>query len=305
MTKLKTTNKVDGGTTVTCYKHTKMTTPNQSAVKETMNYIVLGMVASGFEQVAKRFHSQLDDPDYCLVIPKNYSRNQDQTIRSREYYRDMLTAAFRSKPNFVFAAGFCKIANSIARDLIRRYGRRVTVVRLYDVDEENTVKNMLSEWKHLLELLTTTGTNEYVNTPEEMAKNLMILMKKGGFKQCQDVIDETTQVACSARSPIINGSGAQCESMLASLAASSKTVGSSKVAPVAVGSGDVAVGSGDVSEGSGDVAVGSSEVAVGSSEVAEGSSEVAEGSNLFSSSLNRIYGIQISNETLLRSSGLQ
>jgi hypothetical protein len=281
------------------------------------NYVVLGMVASGFVEFAKRLHESLGSEEYKLIETDDYRfiDGSKEIQRPVAEYKACLMATiasfqWRNCP-FIFVAGFDRASNEVARALIVEL--KPIVIRINEVNFETTLTDLLTRWKRRLHDLMTTGTTETPETPEKMAKQIYYLREEG-FTQLCKVMDDTLVLARSSNCNVIAASKDFCDAMYCrkTEVPACVAVGSSEVAPVAVGSGDVAVGSGDVSEGSGDVsegsgdvAVGSSEVAVGSSEVAVGSGDVSEGSNLFSSSLNRIYGIQISNETLLRSSGLQ
>lgn len=279
-------------------------------------YVVLGMVASGFVEFAKRLHESLGPEEYALVNTEDYrfTDGSKEALRPVADYKKIvmtsLASASRNK-SLIFVAGYDKASNEVARAFIVEF--KPTVIRINEVNLETTLTDLLTQWKRRLHDLTTTCTTETPETPEKMAKQIYYLTEEGYTQLCK-VMDDTLVLAWSSKCNVIAASKDFCDAMYCrkTEVPACVAVGSSEVAPVAVGSGDVAVGSSDVAVGSsdvavgsGDVAVGSGDVAVGSSEVAEGSSEVAEGSNLFSSSLNRIYGIQISNETLLRSSGLQ
>jgi hypothetical protein len=272
-------------------------------------YVVLGMVASGFVEFAKRLHESLGPEEYALVNAEDYrfTDGSKEVLRPVADYKKIvmtsLASASRNK-SLIFVAGSDRASNEVARALIVEF--KPTVIRINEVNLETTLTDLLTRWKRRLHDLTTTGTTETPETPEKMAKQIYYLTEEG-FTQLCKVMDDTLVLARSTHCNVIAASKDFCDAMYCRKTEVPACVaeGSSEVAPVAVGSSNVAEGSSNVAVGSGDVAVGSSEVAVGSSEVAEGSSEVAEGSNLFSSSLNRIYGIQISNETLLRSSGLQ
>ena len=192
------------------------------------NYIVLGIVASGFDEFAKRLHGSLGPDQYQLINAEDHRFYGDskEHLRPSEEYKANILALFSSDRPFIFAAGFDQASNEVARALISRF--RPTVIRINEVSMEATVTDMLTRWKRRLNDLHTVDTCEHAETPEKLATQIFYLTVKGGFNTVCENMDTTMSLAKSNKCTMIAATKKGCEALFFPVSA-----GCMEAAPVA------------------------------------------------------------------------